>query len=80
MDKEYKSDAGVFAIGMTKKEIRVLVYWACIGIARAKGGSYESVAPQMVRYFAKELKIKLPYRPEFNSKTRSYKRKPRITS
>ncbi len=67
-EQEYKPDGGTFAIGMTKKEIKVLCFWATIGIARSKGGSYAEIAPQMISYFAKELKFKLPYKPEFNAK------------
>jgi hypothetical protein len=72
--KEYKPDAGYFSIGMTKKEIRMLVYWACIGIARSKGGAYQNKMPAFLEYFAKKLKIRLPYKPEFNSKIKLYKR------
>lgn len=74
-ERGYKSDVGVFAIGMTRKEIRALCWWACIGIARSKGGTYEKVMPIMLEYFAKNLKFNLPYKPEFNAKIKSYKRK-----
>jgi len=72
--KEYKSDAGAFAIGLTKKEIKMLTFWACVGVARSKGGMYEQVIPSLLKYFSKECKIKLPYKPEFNSKIKEYKR------
>ena len=71
--KEYKSDAGTFAIGMTRKEIRILCFWACVGIARSKSGQYENVAPQMVKYFSEKLKFPLPYKPEFNAKWKKWK-------
>ena len=71
--EEYKSDAGVFSIGMTKKEIRVLCWWACVGIARSKGGSYQEVAPKMVKYFSEKMKFRLPYKPEFNARMKAYK-------
>lgn len=77
--EEYKSDKGVFAIGMTKKEIKMLVYWACVGVARSKGGTYEKIMPSLLRYFAKECKIILPYKPEFNAKMKAYKRKSKLT-
>lgn len=75
MTKEYKPDKGIFAIGMTKKELRVLLWWACVGVARSKGGVYEKTIPKMIKYFAKQLKVKLPYKPEFNAKIKEYKRK-----
>ena len=73
--EEYKSDAGTFAIGMTKKEIRMLLFWATVGIARSKGGMYEKIIPAMIRYFAKKLNITLPYKPQFNAKFMDYVRK-----
>ena len=75
MEEKYKSDAGVFAIGLTKKELRQLLWWACVGVARSKGGIYEYTVPQMISYFAKNLNIKLPYKPEFNARMKAYKRK-----
>jgi hypothetical protein len=74
-EKEYKPDAGVFAIGLTKKEIKMLTFWACIGIVRSKGGTYERIIPSLLKYFSKKLKIKLPFKPEFNAKMKSYRRK-----
>ena len=65
IEEEYKPDAGIFSIGMTRKEIRVLTFWACTGISNSRGGSYEKVAPKMVKYFAKHLNIKLPCKPVF---------------
>jgi hypothetical protein len=61
---------------MTKKEIKILCWWACIGIARSKGGMYEKIAPKMVTYFAKHIKFALPYKPEFNARwKKSYRKK-----
>ncbi len=57
--KEYTPDKSVFAIGMTKKEIKILLFWANVGLKKAKGGSYYKLAGKMVDYFAKNLKIKL---------------------
>lgn len=73
--EEYKIDAGTFAIGFTKKEIRILTWWACIGIARSKSGQYQKDAPKLIKYLADKFKIELPYRPEFNAKIKAYKRK-----
>lgn len=72
--EEYKSVVETFGIGMTKKEIRTLCWWACVGIARSKGGTYEKIAPKMIKYFAEKLKFRLPYKPEFNTKIKQYKR------
>lgn len=63
--EEYKPDGGIFAIGMTKKEIKVLVFWASVGISKSKSGSHANIAPKMIKYFAKELKIQLPVQPKF---------------
>lgn len=71
-EKEYRSDTGTFAIGMTKKEIRALCHWASIGISKAKGGTYENITPQIIEYFANKLKFSLPCKPEFNSKWKKY--------
>jgi hypothetical protein len=75
MKEKYKSDAGIFAIGLTKKEIRMLVFWACVGVARSKGGMYEKVMPSLLEYFAEKLGLVLPFKPEFNAKMKAYKRK-----
>jgi hypothetical protein len=67
--EEYKSDVGTFSIGLTKKEISMLVFWACIGVSKCKGGMYEKTIPKLLRYFSKQLKIKLPVKPEFINPT-----------
>ena len=76
--EEYKPDIKPFAIGLTKKEIRMLIWWACKGIATSKGGTYEETIPKLIKYFAKELNLQLPYKPEFNSRQKSYFRKKKL--
>ena len=61
-----------WAIGLTKPEIRQLLWWACIGIARSKGGSYDKTIPELIEELAKKLKIQLPEKPEFNSRWKRY--------
>ena len=51
--EEYKSDAGVYAIGVTKKELRVLSFWANVGLSKSKGGYQFELAKKMVKYFLK---------------------------
>jgi len=57
--QEYTPNKDIFCIGMTKKEMKVLLFWANVGIKKAKGGSYYSLARKMVDYFITNLKIKL---------------------
>lgn len=63
----YRPDKGPYLIGMTKKEIAQLVYWAAVGVASSKGGSYKNTISDLVLYFSKELKITLPVRPYFKA-------------
>lgn len=72
-----KRKTQTWAIGLTKQEIRQLLWWATIGIARSKGGSYDTTAPVLIKELAKELKILLPYKPEFNTMIKKYYRKKR---
>lgn len=57
MKETYKPDAGVFAIGLTKKEIKILVFWANVGLKKAKDGYQIETARVMTKYFKKELKL-----------------------
>ena len=63
--KPYKPDAGVFAIGLTKKEIKMLIFWASVGVSKSKGGSYDKVIIKTLRYFSKETKTTLPVTLKF---------------
>ena len=55
-EEEYKLDAGVYAIGVTKKELRVLSFWANVGLSKSKGGYQFELAKKMVKYFLKHTK------------------------
>jgi len=74
-EKEYKRDNGIWAVGLTKREISMLLFWASKGIATSNGGTYEKVMPSFLKSLAKEVGFKLPFRPEFNSKIKDYCRK-----
>ena len=54
-----------------RRYLRALVFWACIGVAKSNAGSYGEIIECVVYNFAKQLKMTLPFKPEFNS----YKRK-----
>ena len=74
-NNEYKQDRGVWAVGLTKREISMLLFWASKGIASSMGGTYEEVIPSFLKSLAKEVGFKLPFRPEFNSRIKDYHRK-----
>jgi len=52
-------------------DLRALLFWSAVGIAKSNGGSYGEAAdseignPGIVRRLAKDIKFKLPFAPRF---------------
>jgi len=49
-------------------DLRALLFWASIGIAKSQGGSYQEICNILAQY-SEDIGFKLPYKPEFGSFT-----------
>ena len=46
-------------------DLRALLFWATIGVSKAKGGTYQTRIGNIIEHYATELNFKLPCKPEF---------------
>lgn len=47
-------------------DLRALLFWASVGIAKSKSGSYRDICNILSQY-SEDIKFTLPYKPEFDS-------------
>ena len=52
---------------IAKHQMRGLVFWAGIGIAKSNAGSYGGWIEELVSELAKDIRVALAYPPQFNS-------------
>lgn len=50
-------------------DLRALLFWATVGVAKAKGGSFRDIE-NIIESYAEHLKFKTPFKPKFGSARR----------
>lgn len=61
--KRYKNDENVKVV---KKNLRALLFWACVGVTKSNGGSYEKDIVNIIKSYAEYIRFTVPYQLRFN--------------
>lgn len=50
---------------IVSENLRMLLFWASVGIHLSRGGAYADEVPHVLEGYAEHLRFKLPYEPRF---------------
>lgn len=56
-------------IDIIPHDLRALLFWACIGIAKSKGGAYEDEIEHIIESWNQDVGATLPCKAEFGALT-----------
>lgn len=56
------------AVQISRHDLRALLHWACNGVERSYGGSYEDI-DEIIYKYSKQIRFQLPCKPEFRRLT-----------
>jgi hypothetical protein len=52
-------------VTIVAENLRMLLFWASVGVHLSRGGAYEEEVPHVLESYAEHIGFKLPYEPKF---------------